>query len=270
MITILIKDSNSFYRNGLQNYLKELFFSEWQENVRFVQEFNSETVSEADVIIMELCKGETKICTPELISRKRSLFIGVVNGASIAQANLPICISDVLIFERKDSLGKIMERIISRWKKKLTNGQHLPQPTCSSCNCGTLSTVQMKIMASIYCGFSIKDIAKKMSMSCKAVYAHKHSVMSKFNLRNTYDLINFIKCFSEKNTDNNTLRDIINHSSCLYESATSCGAVCTVSIFQNGDNRAIRLPHDLDFEGVNELEIIREGDSIILHPVRPT
>lgn len=38
----------------------------------------------------------------------------------------------------------------------------------------------------------------------------------------------------------------------------------TVSIFKNGNNRAIRLPRDLDFEGVSELEIIREGDSIIM------
>lgn len=42
----------------------------------------------------------------------------------------------------------------------------------------------------------------------------------------------------------------------------------TVSIFKNGNNRAIRLPRDLDFEGVSELEIVREGDSIILRPVR--
>jgi len=42
----------------------------------------------------------------------------------------------------------------------------------------------------------------------------------------------------------------------------------TVSIFKNGNNRAIRLPRDLDFEGVRE--IVREGDSIILRPVRPT
>lgn len=44
----------------------------------------------------------------------------------------------------------------------------------------------------------------------------------------------------------------------------------TVSIFRNGNNRAIRLPRDLDFEGVSELEIIRKGDSIILRPVRPS
>jgi len=44
----------------------------------------------------------------------------------------------------------------------------------------------------------------------------------------------------------------------------------TVSVFKNGNNRTIRLPRDMDFEGVSELEIIREGDSIILRPVRPT
>lgn len=44
----------------------------------------------------------------------------------------------------------------------------------------------------------------------------------------------------------------------------------TVSIFKNGNNRAIRLPRDMDFEGASELEIIREGESIILRPIRPT
>ncbi|MBP2170787.1 antitoxin VapB [Erwinia toletana] len=44
----------------------------------------------------------------------------------------------------------------------------------------------------------------------------------------------------------------------------------TVSVFKYGNNRAIRLPRDLDFSGVSALEIVREGDTIILRPVRPT
>ena len=44
----------------------------------------------------------------------------------------------------------------------------------------------------------------------------------------------------------------------------------TVSVFKNGNNRAIRLPRDLDFDGVNELEIIREGDTLILRPIKPS
>ncbi|GFN46812.1 type II toxin-antitoxin system VapB family antitoxin [Candidatus Regiella insecticola] len=44
----------------------------------------------------------------------------------------------------------------------------------------------------------------------------------------------------------------------------------TVAIFKNGKNRAIRLPVDMDFAGVNELVIEREGDTLMLKPVRPT
>jgi antitoxin VapB len=44
----------------------------------------------------------------------------------------------------------------------------------------------------------------------------------------------------------------------------------TVSIFKNGKNQAIRLPKEMEFEGVSELEIIKNGDSITLRPLRPS
>lgn len=44
----------------------------------------------------------------------------------------------------------------------------------------------------------------------------------------------------------------------------------TVSIFKNGKNQAVRLPTDMAYEGVGELEISREGDIITLRPVRPS
>lgn len=43
-----------------------------------------------------------------------------------------------------------------------------------------------------------------------------------------------------------------------------------VSIFKNGNNQAIRFPTDMSYEGVGELEITRSGDTITLHPVRPS
>ncbi|EGQ7904714.1 type II toxin-antitoxin system VapB family antitoxin [Vibrio diabolicus] len=43
----------------------------------------------------------------------------------------------------------------------------------------------------------------------------------------------------------------------------------TVSIFKNAKNQAVRLPKDMEYQGVNELEIIKNGDEIILRPVRP-
>jgi len=43
----------------------------------------------------------------------------------------------------------------------------------------------------------------------------------------------------------------------------------TVSIFKNGKNQAIRLPADMAYEGISELEISRSGSTITLRPVRP-
>jgi antitoxin VapB len=43
----------------------------------------------------------------------------------------------------------------------------------------------------------------------------------------------------------------------------------TVSIFKNAKNQAIRLPKDMEYEGISQLEIIKNGDEIILRPVRP-
>ena len=47
-------------------------------------------------------------------------------------------------------------------------------------------------------------------------------------------------------------------------------AMKTVSIFKNGKSQAVRLPKDMEYEGINELEIIKEGDTLILRPVRPS
>lgn len=44
----------------------------------------------------------------------------------------------------------------------------------------------------------------------------------------------------------------------------------TVSIFRNGSNQAVRLPKDMEFKGVQQLEIIQQGDTIILRPLRPS
>jgi antitoxin VapB len=44
----------------------------------------------------------------------------------------------------------------------------------------------------------------------------------------------------------------------------------TVSIFRNNRNQAIRLPKEFEFDGVTELTIEKQGDTILLRPVRPS
>jgi len=44
----------------------------------------------------------------------------------------------------------------------------------------------------------------------------------------------------------------------------------TVSIFMNSRNQAIRIPKDMEFRGVVELEISKEGETLLLRPARPS
>ena len=44
--------------------------------------------------------------------------------------------------------------------------------------------------------------------------------------------------------------------------------MATASLFTNGKSQAVRIPKEMEFEGINEVEIVRDGDSIILTPKR--
>lgn len=47
-------------------------------------------------------------------------------------------------------------------------------------------------------------------------------------------------------------------------------AIKRASIFRNGSNQAVRLPQDLSFpKAVKEVRIRRQGDGLLLSPVRP-
>jgi antitoxin VapB len=39
-------------------------------------------------------------------------------------------------------------------------------------------------------------------------------------------------------------------------------------LFKTGQNQAIRIPKEFEFKGVNEVSICKEGDRIIIEPVR--
>jgi antitoxin VapB len=44
----------------------------------------------------------------------------------------------------------------------------------------------------------------------------------------------------------------------------------TVAIFTNRQNQAVRIPREFEFKGISELEILKEGNALILRPVRPS
>jgi antitoxin VapB len=52
--------------------------------------------------------------------------------------------------------------------------------------------------------------------------------------------------------------------------STHAAASKRASIFRNGSNQAVRLPQELKFpENVKEVRIRKQGDGLLLSPVRP-
>jgi antitoxin VapB len=47
-------------------------------------------------------------------------------------------------------------------------------------------------------------------------------------------------------------------------------AAKTAALFTNGRSQAVRIPKELEFEGVAEVEITRDGDALVLRPARKT
>lgn len=39
-------------------------------------------------------------------------------------------------------------------------------------------------------------------------------------------------------------------------------------LFKNGQSQAVRIPKAMEFQGVDEVEVVREGDAIMLRPRR--
>ncbi len=44
--------------------------------------------------------------------------------------------------------------------------------------------------------------------------------------------------------------------------------MATTRLFKNGHNQAVRIPKELEFVGISKVEIHKEGNSIIITPVR--
>ena len=42
----------------------------------------------------------------------------------------------------------------------------------------------------------------------------------------------------------------------------------TASLFKNGKNQAVRLPKEFEFKNASEVEVVKDGESIILTPKR--
>ena len=100
MLNIVIKETDAFFRAGLQCFLEDFFFHNFKHLLHFDGELSHENVSAADIIFLSLCQGETLTCYPELQARKKGIVVGLVDDEH-RFSTYPSCFQDMIFISRR-------------------------------------------------------------------------------------------------------------------------------------------------------------------------
>lgn len=79
MLNILIQETDLFFQAGLQSFFDDFFKHNFHRSITFHLALTNENVSQADIIVLSLCQGETLTCFPELLARQKGIVIGLVD-----------------------------------------------------------------------------------------------------------------------------------------------------------------------------------------------
>lgn len=189
MLNIVIKNNNQFFNLGF-HFLLQKFFPEYLFSTRFAASLNERAVRDADVVVLDLCRGEEFVCHPELLNRKQGLLIGLIARQNQrGRGALPLCLKDMVFIGRDENLAQVMDKIKLSWILTSPSAKEKLTYRCDSCPHRKLSPQQRVIAAEIYQGLTVNTIARKLSLCNKTVFAHKRLIMSKFQLRNDLDLV---------------------------------------------------------------------------------
>uniref|UniRef100_S0DEB6 Putative transcriptional regulator n=1 Tax=termite gut metagenome TaxID=433724 RepID=S0DEB6_9ZZZZ len=209
MINILLKDNDQFYLQGITQLIVEVLTGKYQSSYRLLHGFTTENIKEADITVMALAHGERQLCVPELRDRTKGIVIGVLDKASRHQRVLPLCFSDCLFIERQLSIEEVSLRLNQRLDKYFSQTVEEKKQSCYGCIHQRLSPKQSLIMANMFYGKSIVQIAHELNVSDKTIFTHKYLVMKKFNLENDYELQRFMQVLARKSVNPSVFRDCL-------------------------------------------------------------
>lgn len=199
MINIILDDSDSFYRLGMQTLLSSIFSRE----IAFTTALTPQSVATADVMVMGLSHGEISVCHPLLHARKKnSLLIGLYEGKVIPQYDaLPLCFKNIIFINRREPIAQIKKSVKQGWESCREDPVIIHQWKCQSCRHKTLSPQQINVAKHYYHGASAEQISQILRISVKTVFTHKRMIMSKFDLHSDYELFTLFNVIKSLNND---------------------------------------------------------------------
>ena len=111
MLNIVIKNNNQFFNLGF-HFLLQALFPEYAFSTQVTASLNERLVRDADVVVLDLCRGEEFVCHPELLNRKPGLLIGVVARLNHrGKGVLPLCLKEIVFVGAMRSSLRLLRKL---------------------------------------------------------------------------------------------------------------------------------------------------------------
>jgi len=192
-VKVICTEGDHYFRLGISKIIEEALLS--RVNIEFLSGFDSENLSKADFILINVSQWRLFMCQPAYRYRKLGsvLLVFVNHLDSIISGQLPVCYQSLTLILRSDTVRKVREKITAAWL--LANDQQTSTflPTdCIKCNYARISLIQLQVMNFLKKGHSVNQTAKILGLSVKTIYAHKYNVMRKFDLSGDHEFYSFL------------------------------------------------------------------------------
>ena len=174
---------NYYYGEGLCYVLQNIFPD---KVIRFhtVSDLRHEDADGADIVILDLCRGEELLCHRALYDCHPALLIGLTEDEyQPEKQTLPLCLRRMSFICKNDSPENMAQQIGEALVTTLKNEKENTPVYADICTYYRLSVQQDKVTEAFCQGMTIHQISRKLSLDRKTVYTHKERVCRRFNLR---------------------------------------------------------------------------------------
>lgn len=175
--------------------LRNLFLTEYGEESYFLPEMSTECIWNAGVIITKLFSGESLTCKPEFRYRNRGIVIGLIDSVHKSFGRRLLCYRDMVFISRHSSIEHIYSNVVQAWNQRRQSAHYPPDYSCSNCRPEHASPRELAIAFELMSSTSVAETARKLHISEKTVYAHKYSLMKKFQISNKKEFCNLLNYF---------------------------------------------------------------------------
>jgi fimbrial protein FimW len=192
MLTVAIREKNSHFAHGLKIIIEKLC-QRRHENFHFLA---SEHQDVADVVFISLEEDWISAdCYKIPQTTRAQRVILICRKQEHEKLMFRPCLYMLPVIFREDEIDEVARKI-AHWTEPARRGKNtraVPINVCHFCTTRHFTVAEREFLRHTACGYSLADAAFLMHIDEATATQHRQTIMRKLNLRNQYELINFIK-----------------------------------------------------------------------------